>query len=130
VSGSFEIAFDLKGNVQAIGSGSFDVSGSGGLSASGGITGSAYIMPDTSYYAGDTYYTGGSVAVHNPAIPAMAVGVGGNYGVTSDGYCGINGSINIGTVTAVGMEGHAGYSKTVAITEQVNIFEWIASIFS
>ena len=128
VTGSVELAVDLKGNIQIIGSGSFDVTTAGSLSASGGATASLYAMPDTSYYAGDTYYIGGSVAVPNPACPAMAVGVGGNVGKTSDGYWGINGSLGIGTVTAAGAEFHGGYSRTVAITEQFNVVEWIISL--
>ena len=129
VTGTVEVAVDLKGNIQIIGSGSFDVTTAGSLSASGGATASLYAMPDTSYYAGDTYYMGGSVAVPNPACPAVAVGVGGNVGKTSDGYWGINGSLGIGTVTAAGAEFHGGYSRTVAITEQFNVVEWIISLF-
>ena len=93
----------------------------------GGATASLYAMPDTSYYAGDTYYTGGSVAVPNPACSAVAVGVGGNIGKTSDGYWGIDGSLGIGTGSAIGTEVHGGYSKTAAITKQFNVFEWIFS---
>ena len=128
-TGSVEIAVDLKGNVQIIGSGSYDVSTAGSLSASGGATASLYAMPDTSYYAGDTYYMGGSVAVPIPACPAVAMGVGGNVGKTSDGYWGINGSLGIGTVTVAGVEFHGGYSKTTAFTKQFNIFEWVFSLF-
>ena len=128
VTGSVELAVDLKGNIQIIGSGSFDVTTAGSLSAIGGVTASLYAMPDTSYYAGDTYYAGGSIAVPNPACPAVAVGVGGNVGRTSDGYWGINGSLGIGTVTAAGIEFHGGYSKTAALTKQFNVFEWVFSL--
>ena len=129
VTGSIELAVDLKGNMQIIGSGSFDVTTAGSLSASCGATASLYAMPDTSYYAGDTYYVGGSCATLNPACPAVAIGVGGNVGKTSDGYYGFNGSVGIGTATAAGVEFHGGYSKTVALTEQFNIFEWVFSLF-
>ncbi|MBQ5865475.1 MAG: hypothetical protein IIW56_02205 [Oscillospiraceae bacterium] len=128
ITGSIEIAADLKGNIQIIGSGSFDVTTAGSVSVIGGATASLYAMPDTSYYAGDTYYTGGSVAVLNPTCPAVAVGVGGNVGKTSDGYWGIDGSLGIGTATAVGAEFHGGYSRTTALTKQFNIFEWILSL--
>ena len=72
---------------------------------------------------------GGSCATLNPACPAVAIGVGGNVGKTSDGYYGFNGSVGIGTATAAGVEFHGGYSKTVALTEQFNIFEWVFSLF-
>ena len=129
ITGSVELAVDLKGNIQIIGSGSFDTTTSGSLFVSGGATASLYAMPDTSYYAGDTYYTGGSVAVPNPACPAVAVGAGGNVGKTSDGYWGINGSLGVGTVNSTGVELHGGYSKTVALTKQFNVFELLFSLF-
>ena len=127
VTGSIDLAVDLKGNIQIFGSGNFDVTTAGSLSANGGLTASVYAMPDTSYYAGDTYYTGGSVAVPNPAAPAVAVCVGGNVGKTSDGYWGLDANLGLGTVTAVGIEGHGGSTKTVAFTKQFNIYKWIFS---
>ena len=69
------------------------------------------------------------MAVPNPTSPAVAVGVGGNVGRTSDGYWGINGNLGIGTVTAAGLEFHGGYSRTVALTKQFNVYEWIISLF-
>ena len=126
VTGSIEIAFDLKGNIQVIGSGSFDVSTAGSLSASGGITGSVFAIPDTSYLEGDTYYAGGSLFVPDPS-GAFAVGVSGNVGQTSDGYWRINGSVGLGTVTAIGPEIHGGYTKTYALTKQINPIKWVCS---
>ena len=127
VSGSVELAVDLKGNIQIIGSASFDVTTAGSLSAIGGVTASLYAMPDTSYYAGDTDYGGGSVAVPNPACPTVAIGVGGNVGRTSDGYWGIDGSLGVGTVNAAGIEFHGGHTTTAALTKQFNVFEWFLS---
>lgn len=129
ISGSFEFAFDLKGNIQFVGSGSYDVTSSGSLSASAGITGSVYAMPDTSYLAGDTYYTGASIYVPNPAGVGSA-GVSGNVGRTSDGYWGVNGGIGVGTTSAAGADVHAGYSRTKALTKQVNIFDSFAKLLN
>ena len=129
VTGSIEFAFDLKGNVQIVGSGSFDVTSSGPFSASVGATGSVFVMPDTSYLAGDTYYAGGSFFVPNPT-GVGSVGLAGNVGQTSDGYWGVNGALGIGTTSAAGVEVHGGYTNTVALTEQFNVIEWIASFFS
>ena len=129
VTGTFEFAFDFKGNIQIVGSTSFDVTSSGSLSASGGVTGSVFVMPDTSYLAGDTYYTGGSIFVPNPT-GVNSVGLGGNFGVTSDGYWGVNGSLGLGTTSAVGVDVHGGYTTTTALTEQFNVIDWIISLFS
>ena len=128
VSGSFEVAADLKGNVQIVGSFSFDVTTTGAISASVGVCGSAYVMPDTSYLAGDTYYTGGSIYVPNPA-GGNTVGLSGNVGFTSDGYGGVMGSMGIGTLTAVGADFHGGYVKTTALSEKFNVFDFVASLF-
>ena len=47
----------------------------------------------------------------------------------SSTYGGINGNLGIGTVTAAGLEFHGGYSRTVALTKQFNVYEWIISLF-
>lgn len=126
VSGSVEVAFDLKGNIQLVGSGSFDVTTNGSLSLSAGRCQSVFIMPDTSYLAGDTYYAGGSVAI--PVSPAVVVGGGGNVGQTSDGYWGVTRTQGIGTISALGKEFHGGYVKTGVLTEQFNVIDWIVEL--
>ena len=129
VSGSLELAYDLKGNVQLVATGSFDVTTSGSLSVSGGTTRSVFIMPDTSYLAGDTYYLGGGAYVPFPETP-VAVGAGGNIGRTSDGYWGAMATIGVAPISAMGVELHGGYAKTKTITGQFNIIDWVTSWFS
>lgn len=129
LTGSVEIAFDLKGNMQVVGSIGFDVTTSGSLSASGGICTSAYIMPDTSYLAGDTYYLGGSIFVPDPG-GIVSAGCSGNVGVTSDGYGGVSGSLGIGTVTAIGVDVHGGYTHTTALTDQYSKYGWLIKLIS
>ena len=129
ITGSIEFAFDLKGNIQFVASASSDITSSRSFSASTGVTASCFIMPDTSYLAGETYYIGGGFFVPNPTGVGSA-GLAGNIGKTSDGYYGINGALGIGTTSATGAEVHGGYTDTVALTEQFNIVEWVASLFS
>ena len=64
----------------------------------------------------------------NPAGVGSA-GIAGNVGMTSDGYWGVNGALGVGTTSAAGLEFHGGHTTTMALTEQFNIFEWIASAF-
>ena len=129
VSGSIELSHDLKGNIQLVSTGSFDVTTAGSLSVSAGTTRSAFIMPDTSYLAGDTYYMGGGACAPIPGA-TVAVGAGGNIGCTSDGYWGVMATTGIAPVSAIGTEFHSGYAKTIALTDQFNIFDWFVGLFS
>ena len=128
ISGSFEFAIDLKGNVQIVESNSFDVTTGGGASASAGLSCSAFVMPNTSYLEGETYTTGGSAFVPNPA-GGVSVGASGNVGQTSDGHWGLLGTLGIGTITAIGGEVHGGYISTTALSERFNVIEWIIGFF-
>ena len=128
ITGSVELAFDLKGNVQVISSCSFDIVPSDTASASAGVTGSVSVIPDTSYFAGDTYNAGGGIFVPNPT-GVGAAGVSANVGQSSEGYWSVNGALGIGTKTAAGLEIHGGYTRTVALTEQFNLIESFAYYF-
>ena len=129
ISGSVELAYDLKGNVQLVATASFDIGPSDCFSLSGGTSHSAFIMPDTSYLAGDTYYMGGGVCAPIPETP-IAVSAGGNIGQTSDGYWGIMTTTGFAHANSIGWDLHAGYAKTTTITEQYNIIDVVVGLFS